>query len=979
MRFGEGEESLPILGLLHALCQRVALQDEFFRDRNVRAERGIRHQNINTSERDALLGKRVSGEMALWKGQRIHMENLPAGFDSWLHRLFAEAPAQRPTAELALREFEAFFAPAPLAVSAPPLEPAEPKLEIDYGNLPAGHVLLGQFSVEKKLGTGSFGVAYKVVDTFCDQPRAIKIITQDRTSLLQRMKQEYRALANIPPHPRIVYFRSGNFIQPGDYPYLVFDYVEGTDVHELIKSKKLSLPEAVQMGIQVADGLAHLHQHRVTHGDIKPSNLLWTEQGVRILDFNVAVRASDGQAMGGGSRKYLPPDFDPTIEATEHERQDRDLYALGITLYEAITGQYPWSGEKLPPPGKEARDPSELSGFTDLSHALIEVALKAIAPRRSQRFESAAAFGRALQVALEGGLRTKPNILLAASNPVTPRGGPKANHNPYVDYLLTLYSQSRQTNAGTRGLDDLGRQFYIETELDRSLRPAVLAGKFRLVVITGNAGDGKTAFIQQVEAAARHDGAQSESNQSGNGSVFRYGNRTFRSNYDGSQDEGDKVNDSVLLDFFGPYAGNKVTDWPNQETRLIAINEGRLVDFLEKHGDKFSHLRKVLRQGIKSGQAQDDIAVVNLNLRSVVAEAKGQEPILDRLLLRIVDPKFWTACATCDLRDRCYIQHNVRTFQDPTAGVEVRKRLRSLYELTILRSKLHLTMRDVRSALAYMLVGTRDCGEVHALYAAGNAAHILRNFYFHSWNGGAGAESALDRQGDRLLRLLREIDVGERSEPRLDRGFDFRDPEKLGALMNFEQRGDYPRQLLSTLFRRLPRDPAESSLMDRMHQHRDYVAHMRRLYTFESRDTDWQPFIPYRAAARMQELLRDSSKARAETEKIIRAISRGEGVMDPARLKGKLAIQVRKVEGGTMRSYRVFPAGRFTLDVQTPAKSSTYLENSPQALTLGYHDEATGLRAELVINLDVFEMLERLNAGYRPSPCGFSLLLRCYH
>ncbi|RRJ95658.1 protein kinase [Opitutaceae bacterium TAV4] len=892
------------------------------------------------------------------------ISNLPAGFDAWLQSLCAENPAQRPTAEAALHELEKLLAPPAPAF---PQQVPTPKVEIDYGNLPAGYVLLDKFSVEKKMGSGSFGVAYKVVDTFCDLPRAIKIITQDRASLIQRMKQEYRTLANIPPHPRIVRVLDGNVIQPGDFPYLVFEYVEGTDVHELIKAKKLSLPEAMQMGIQVAEGLAHLHQYRVTHGDIKPSNLLWTEQGIKILDFNVSVRASDGHATGGGSRKYLPPDFDSSIEANEHERQDRDLYALGITLYQAITGQYPWPGEKVPPLGKPPRDPSEWTGFADLAHALIEVLLKAIAPQRSNRFNSAVAFGRALQAVLDSGLRNKPIIPPVTISRGSSGGVAKPNHNPYVDYLLTLYSQSRQTNAGTRGLDDYGRQFYIETELDRSLRPAVLNGKFRLVVITGNAGDGKTAFIQQVEASALRDGGTNEPNASGNGSVFRYGNRVFRSNYDGSQDEGDKVNDIVLLEFFGPYAGKKPKDWPSQETRLIAINEGRLVDFLEKHGERFPHLRKVLREGIKSGQAQDDVAVVNLNLRSVVAEANGQEPILDRLLLRIVEPKFWTACETCDLRNRCYIQHNVRTFQDLTAGIEVRKRLRSLYELTILRSKLHLTMRDVRSALAYMLVGTRDCAEVHTLYEEGNAARILRNFYFHSWNGGAGAEGAFERQGDRLLRLLREIDIGERSEPRLDRGFDFRAPEKLGALMNFEQRGDYPRELLSILFRRLPRDPAETTLHERMIHHREYVSHLRRLYTFESRETEWQPFIPYRSAARMQELLKNPEMTRKETEKIVKAISRGEGVMDPDRLNGKLAIQVRKVDGGTMRSYRVFPADRFKLDVQTLAKSSSYLENSPQALTLSYHDEATGLKAELVINLDVFEMLERLNAGYRPT------------
>ena len=62
-----------------------------------------------------------------------------------------------------------------------------------------------------------------------------------------------------------------------------------------------------------------------------------------------------------------------------------------------------------------------------------------------------------------------------------------------------MYSQSPRTNAGTRGLDAVGRETYVKTLLDDSLRPAVLSGEFRLVIVTGNAGDGKTAFIQQIE------------------------------------------------------------------------------------------------------------------------------------------------------------------------------------------------------------------------------------------------------------------------------------------------------------------------------------------------------------------------------------------------------------------------------------------------------------------------------------------------
>ena len=157
----------------------------------------------------------------------------------------------------------------------------------------------------------------------------------------------------------------------------------------------------------------------------------------------------------------------------------------------------------------------------------------------------------------------------------------RPNVNPFAEFLLTLYSQSQRTNAGTRGLDDWSRRIYIDTQLDRTLKPALLDGEFNLVVISGNAGDGKTAFIQQVETAAKDAGAVIQSVANGNGAAFELRGHRFRSNYDGSQDEGEKVNDTVLLEFLRPYEGNEAAAWPANETRMIAINEGRLIDFLE--------------------------------------------------------------------------------------------------------------------------------------------------------------------------------------------------------------------------------------------------------------------------------------------------------------------------------------------------------------------------------------------------------------
>ena len=104
---------------------------------------------------------------------------------------------------------------------------------------------------------------------------------------------------------------------------------------------------------------------------------------------------------------------------------------------------------------------------------------------------------------------------------------------------------------------------------------------------------------------------------------------------------------------------------------------------------------------------------------------------------------------------------------------------------------LHITLRDLRSALAYMLVGIRDCDEIHALYANGKAEEIANGFYFNSWMGGDTPT------GDRLLALLKDVDIGANTSPQLDRRFDYVNPLADRALMTFEQRGTYDRDILN--------------------------------------------------------------------------------------------------------------------------------------------------------------------------------------
>lgn len=887
---------------------------------------------------------------------------LPMSIDEWLQKLCTFEPDKRPSAAAALIELEHLLNPSDDLVEevSSPSEPSAP--EPNYSDLTPQYQLTPKYVVEKRLGKpGAFGVAYKVIDTLGDVSRAIKLVLRDRHSTLDRLKKEYRTLLHIPDHANVVKVIDADFLPGGGPPFIVFEYVDGLDVGEMIEDNLFASEDALELVRQVAAGLVHIHQNGVFHCDIKPRNLLWTDRGVKIIDFNVSVRAVASNGHGGGSRRYLPPDLDLETIPTQGDLIDRDVYALGLTLYEAVTGRYPWE-TAVPPPGKAAPDPREFSNLTDLAPELVNVMLKLIAPRRAERFASALELQSALTT-IPSARRAVPVVDVSSSwalPGIGPEGPLPPNTNPYVRHLLTVYSQSKHSNAGTRGLDVISEQIYVETALDRELLPSVLAGEFALVIISGNAGDGKTAFLQQLERHAEKEGT--EINRSlQNGTRFVHQGRNYISNYDGSQDEGEQKNDEVLRTFFAPFAGNEPSLWSSKETRLIAINEGRLVDFLETHIADFEALASLVKQGLQTGEPAHGVAVVNLNLRSVVTASQGSErSILERLVKRMTHEKFWEPCHNCDLKDRCYAFHNAQTFQDETAGPHVIERLNSLYTVTHLRGRLHITLRDLRSALAFTLVGTRDCDDIHELYKSGRRQEIAQSFYFNSWRGGDFPNA------DRLLTLLDEVDVASGDDPRLDRALDFISPEDDRSLFRFERRGNYDRAILNSLYNELPRDFSGRPSAHGMDVHHQFISMARRRVFFERRDNAWLSMLPYKTANQMLAAVRGEGDAEALLDPLLLAINRGEGLSQPEQLGNALALEVRRVEGGSIRSYRLYTRDRFSLTLKDQASRSRFVEHMPMGLVLRYRGDA-GLEADLLVTLDVLEMLQRLNDGYRPS------------
>ena len=326
--------------------------------------------------------------------------------------------------------------------------------------------------------------------------------------------------------------------------------------------------------------------------------------------------------------------------------------------------------------------------------------------------------------------RPLPSLPAAAlPAPATP------NVNPFVAHLQSLYSQSPVSNAGTRGEDAYGT--YVPTALDEHLIPDVLGGSYRLVIITGNAGDGKTAFLERLITAAEERGGQRGAPRANGTDVRLADGRWLRTNNDGSQDEGERRNDDVLTEFFGPFAEGATAD--ASETRLIAINAGRLVDFLEAHRAEFAGLETVVHAALagETGWRRHRRREPEPAQPGRQRATRAALPVFDHVLGQLTQERLWAACQGCDLARECYAPHNAATFAHPSAGPKVTRRLRDLLRLVHLRGQLHITLRDLRSALAFMLTSGRDCAQIHELYREGDTTQILASFYFNSWLGRA--------------------------------------------------------------------------------------------------------------------------------------------------------------------------------------------------------------------------------------------------
>lgn len=206
---------------------------------------------------------------------------------------------------------------------------------------------LGSFRIEAILGTGAMGVVYKAVSETTGRPAAVKVISGEanpRGKTYERFRREAEILQQF-RHPNIV-----RFLALGRYQgtsYFAMEYVAGETLEQMLRDQgALPWNEVVDLGIQICEALHYAHEHGVVHRDLKPSNLMISQKGqIKLTDFGIAkdLDATALTATGRtlGTAAYMAPE---QIRGTPEISHKTDLYALGVVLYQMLTGRPAFEG-----------------------------------------------------------------------------------------------------------------------------------------------------------------------------------------------------------------------------------------------------------------------------------------------------------------------------------------------------------------------------------------------------------------------------------------------------------------------------------------------------------------------------------------------------------------------------------------------------------------------------------------------------------
>lgn len=621
------------------------------------------------------------------------------------------------------------------------------------------------YRIESRLGSGGIGTVFKVEKVDQETGRDLgtyvgKVVHDEAVG--EQVRRSYELAHSHLHHPALstifeiaLSWADNSFVS-------LMTWVKGAELIEYegvlpVLSEQLGYESCELLAIEwletVCSALQKLHDGRLIHGDVSPRNLIVSDRSLCLTDYD-CVSTIGKQRRSPGTVLYCAPPFQEAVG----EPSD-DIYALAASFFQVLFGREPFLGTSVEAKGKGL---NWHDGDKEEYPKLMEFFSRATDPVRENRFET---ISDAVSV-IKGESRKPPAERLP-------------NEVEWLRSLLQSYPGSSHGNKETHGLDtDFAKRTYVETRLFSPLLSDMKGRRVSLIVLCGNAGDGKTALLQRLgKELGLAVGPSKTRIVEGNTSD----GMMVRMNLDGSGSWKGRSADDLLDEFLAPFHDGK----PEQDIiHLLAINDGRLLEWIENN-DQGSELTSALKTYLEGNEADaPHIRFINLNQRSLVGGISNDEKYIDSSFLNsLIDQlyggdeaaKIWAPCRNCSSQESCDVFRAQKVFGPGSLAEELtrtraRKRLFDALQAVHMRGETHITIRELRGTLVYILFGLHYCTEYHETPCEDD-----NNAMTAYWDRAFSAFSPR-RQGNVLSELPR-FDPAIEANPKVDRNLRFMNKE----------------------------------------------------------------------------------------------------------------------------------------------------------------------------------------------------------
>jgi len=536
--------------------------------------------------------------------------------------------------------------------------------------------------------------------------------------------------------------------------FLVLDYIAGETIRQKIENNEVPDIETfrtIAFGLMEAVKAFHLYKDQegnskvLLHSDIKPNNIIITpEPGSKAVLIDCGIAGEPRVDVFQGTNGYVPPD---SLRGTDMEFSESvDIFALGVTLWEWLFGEKPYEN---PTVGDTPSIPEDLG--EDVK-AYMSWLLKAVSTEAEQRFASiqemqdAFAEYSKLEDAVKEDIVEEPEA--EKTRQVINVEDLQREGNSFVDYINSLSEASAGNEnaiAESQLASDFFDRIFVKNPLSDFIYESLVCDKIN-VILTGNAGDGKTTIAADIYRRITGEYPQILQPKIRAGDIIIVKDMSELPR----QDQRAGVFKDALKD-----EGNRYLIVSNTGTLLESFRE------LKINGKKVdeSELLKALEVDEPQLVLDDHFMVINIaNMDSI--------EIACQVFERMLNIENWTACAVCQHCESCPISKNVRLLQDDLQAVSHRITLlyRRLYEYDV-----RLTMRQMTGHLAYAITAGKNCADINAMSVIALQSCLNSSLFFNRFFGDDGNEVIPEALQLLPVRRVQDAEFGTLLDPYFER------------------------------------------------------------------------------------------------------------------------------------------------------------------------------------------------------------------